>query len=171
MRFDRRRDRIWTLSHRHGIALVAGLLGATGLHLSGYANGIISEVPYAFALTWCVYLLVGAAAKHRANAYRRAGLAELLRLKSLSTGNELSQVAAVSELLKRVALAAWPRQVVASLTGKAWLQFLDQTTGGITFTSGPGSILADASATQDRIEKNKASLDLDALTIWTYRSQ
>lgn len=40
----------------------------------------------------------------------------------------------ISELLKRVALIYFPRDHVAALTGKAWIDFLNQTSKGIDFT-------------------------------------
>ena len=54
-------------------------------------------------------------ARWRRNRYRREALREL----------EQADVSARPVLLKRVALAAWPREEVASLTGEPWLQFLE----------------------------------------------
>jgi hypothetical protein len=59
----------------------------------------------------------------RANAYRRAGLRALQVIR----GTE--DLAAISELLKRVALAAYPRSQVASLSGSAWVKWLAETGG------------------------------------------
>lgn len=56
--------------------------------------------------------------QQRANVYRRAGLA-LLR--------DASTVHEISVILKRVALAAFPREQVASLYGEDWAAFLNQT--------------------------------------------
>src|SRR5262245_4153617 len=58
----------------------------------------------------------------RRNAYRRAGLAELERLESQL--NHSDSMPKLAELVKRVALAAYPRERVASLTGNPWLSFL-----------------------------------------------
>ena len=74
--------------------------------------------------------------RYRANAYRRAALAELDE-----AGND---PAAMAELLRRTALAAYSRTEVASLNGPAWLAFLDESLGGSGFRSGPGHVLADA---------------------------
>lgn len=73
---------------------------------------------------------------YRANAYRRAALAEL-RVSGLD-------VAGVSSVLRRAALVVWSRSEVASLTGPAWLDFLDRTGGGGKFSKGPGQPLAHA---------------------------
>ncbi|MFT5697941.1 MAG: hypothetical protein ACI8ZB_000795 [Desulforhopalus sp.] len=61
------------------------------------------------------YLYVG---HQRANRYRRIGL------KLLATAQSVYDVSVV---LKRVALAAFPRERVASLYGASWVEFLNQT--------------------------------------------
>lgn len=68
------------------------------------------------------------------NAYRRAGLA---LLKTARTTND------VNVILKRVALAAFPRPMVASLYGDEWFAFLDGTCRRARFSS-LGEIDADA---------------------------
>jgi hypothetical protein len=70
-------------------------------------------------------------ARWRVNRYRRAALREL----------DNSEVAAVPALLKRTALAAWPRDEVASLSGQAWIEFLESH-GGL-FTKDTGRLLLD----------------------------
>jgi hypothetical protein len=62
-----------------------------------------------------------------ANRYRRAALREL----DLLSANEFSA------LLKRTALAAWPRERVASLSGGEWLKFLNEAAGDETSHSQP----------------------------------
>ena len=57
-----------------------------------------------------------------ANRYRGAALAELDLIKAgAKSSNQLSAI------VKRVALAAWPRAEVASRTGNAWWQFVGST--------------------------------------------
>jgi hypothetical protein len=52
-------------------------------------------------------------------------------------------VAAVSAVLKRVALTRFPRVDVAALTGPDWLAFLDRTGGDGAFRNGAGRVLGD----------------------------
>jgi hypothetical protein len=60
------------------------------------------------------------------NAYRRAGLT---LLKNARTAREVNIV------VKRVALAAFPRSTVAPLWGDAWVAFLDRTCRRARFSS------------------------------------
>lgn len=66
-------------------------------------------------IAWLVVRLVG---RHRRNAYRRAALAELAGASTLTQ---------LVEILKRTALAAYPRRQVAGLTGEAWTRWLAET--------------------------------------------
>ncbi|WP_455284056.1 DUF4381 domain-containing protein [Cupriavidus necator] len=68
--------------------------------------------------------------RYRANRYRREALAELAQLRQQlgDAGTDLARRAAAlrafATLLKRTALAAWPRAQVASLAGTDWAAFL-----------------------------------------------
>lgn len=59
-------------------------------------------------------------------------------------GDAKRTVAALSALLRRVALSTAPRRDVASLSGDAWLHYLDCSLPDAPFTQGPGRCLADA---------------------------
>ena len=50
----------------------------------------------------------------------------------------------MSTLLRRVCITIHPRAEVASLTGEAWLQFLDKQSGTQAFTQGEGRCLIEA---------------------------
>jgi hypothetical protein len=65
---------------------------------------------------WAVWRAV---ARWRRNRYRREALRQV----------EHADVHAIPALLKRTALAAWPREQVASLSGEPWIDFLE-THGG-----------------------------------------
>ncbi|WP_087687549.1 DUF4381 domain-containing protein [Pandoraea sp. PE-S2R-1] len=80
--------------------------------------------------------------RYRANRYRREALAQLeqwaVALRSpdpsaagdADTASRARALREIAVLLKRVALSAWPRETVASLTGNAWVAFLRTSHGG-----------------------------------------
>jgi hypothetical protein len=76
----------------------------------------------------------------RANRYRREALSELTRMER-GAAAPADLLAQLSLLLRRTALAAFPREEVAPLAGTAWLSFLDRTSGGRQFSEG-GRLLA-----------------------------
>ncbi len=83
--------------------------------------GLLLLAALVFGL-WRVWIL------YKAKAYRREALRELNALHSdwQHTSNPQQYLSGVNQLLKRVALRSFPRQTVASLSGPAWLEFLDQ---------------------------------------------
>jgi Domain of unknown function (DUF4381) len=82
----------------------------------------------------------------RVNRYRREALAELSRIERTSDPDRTpaEYVAQLSMLVRRTALAAFPRETIAPLAGSAWLAFLDRTASGLQFSQGPGRLLASA---------------------------
>ena len=66
------------------------------------------------------YLSYRAWQGYRANAYRRAALFELATE---------TDAAGIAEILKRTALATYPRSLAAKLTGATWSQWLEETGG------------------------------------------
>jgi hypothetical protein len=81
----------------------------------------------------------------RTAAARRASR-ELSRLRhELAVGKDTTQfMRELSKLLRRYALAVFPRHRVAALTGDDWLLFLDAHGGNGQFRHGPGRQLLDA---------------------------
>ncbi|MBF0154462.1 MAG: DUF4381 domain-containing protein [Magnetococcales bacterium] len=84
--------------------------------------------------------------RRRGRDPRRAALAELANLETRfrTDGDATALATGVSVVLKRSALVRFERQRVASLTGEAWLQFLDATGHCTAFTHGAGRVLATA---------------------------
>jgi hypothetical protein len=80
-----------------------------------------------------VWFIVRIIQRWRADRYRREALREL----PSTSPDELSA------LLKRVALAAWPREKVAALNGKDWLQFLGDTSEDLSFQQAPGNLIEE----------------------------
>ena len=93
----------------------------------------------------------------RADGYRRAALRELCEAPD----------AELPALLKRTALAAWPRGAVASLSGDEWLRFLDRTGGKPVFEGGLGRSLTDLTWRPDRpVDPSSRDALRDAVRDW-----
>lgn len=88
-------------------------------------------------------LTIEALRRYRRNAYRRAALAELDAIGAVA---DAAGAAAVSAVLKRTALVAYPRAEVARLTGEGWLAFLDRAAGTKGFAHDPAAALARAAS-------------------------
>lgn len=92
-------------------------------------------------------------AARRADAYRRAALRDVA-----AAGDD---PAVLAEVLRRTALAAFPRGQVAALYGEAWLAFLDETAGGTAFRQGPGRAFATAPYRTTTAQPELAALAAD----------
>jgi hypothetical protein len=109
---------------------------------------------YAVALTLLVLLLWAGIAiqrRRRAGRYRRAALAELaaLRQAARDPAQRAGALDALPVLLKRVALACWPRERVARLSGAGWWRLLDLSGGGDRFTGTHGPTLSRVAYQRD----------------------
>lgn len=105
------------------------------------------------ALGWllAVILLVAVAIqrRRRRNRYRRDALRAL---QAVGANRDLAPQAsarAVAEILKRAALAAYPRDRVASLHGDAWARFLRESSGNDRQVQGAAEQLAAAAYRPD----------------------
>lgn len=78
----------------------------------------------------------------RANRYRREALAELARIAHANNSGASELLSSLTMLVRRTALAAFPREQIAPLIGPAWLSFLDRSYGGEEFSHGVGRLLA-----------------------------
>jgi len=76
-------------------------------------------------LCWLFWKLYRA---YRANAYRRQALAQLARIRVSyeARGDTERCLSEINALLKSVALQAFPRRQVASISGQPWIEFLNQ---------------------------------------------
>lgn len=99
-----------------------------------------------------IFLLLGVAAciwmiSRRRKANRLASLAdqELQRIRSLYTSNEDTRWLAIrlSKWLKQVSILAFPTRRVESLSGKGWLEFLDESQGNKDFSNGIGQVFGN----------------------------
>lgn len=94
------------------------------------------------ALLWLACLAIR---KWRSNRYRREAILVLNQLLEdwQQHGDDHAYLASLQQLLKRVALTCFDREQVASLTGEAWLQFLDHSSGSHDFSMGDMEVLID----------------------------
>jgi hypothetical protein len=88
-----------------------------------------------------LWIAVRSVRRWRANAYRRQALRELALLPS----------GQFSALLKRTALAAWPREKVSSLSGNEWLEFLNRTAGSDQFSGVPGNRIEEIALREETV--------------------
>ncbi|WP_170330186.1 DUF4381 domain-containing protein [Ruegeria arenilitoris] len=104
----------------------------------------ISMAPQTLGWAVLALLLVAAIAcgvllyrRHRRlNAYRRSALTDLQ-----AADNDVAKVA---EILRRTALAAFPRDQVASLHGRDWITFLSQSADNISISTSEAQALVEA---------------------------
>lgn len=84
--------------------------------------------------------------RYRRGALKRAALGELARIRQAFEANPDYQrlPLELSMLLRRLALARFPREQVAGLNGRDWLEFLDRHGGNGAFCQGDGKVLAVA---------------------------
>jgi len=103
-----------------------------------------------FVLALALLSLIGWAAvalyrRHRARRYREAAMVELSAIEAGVRDPETRAGAleTLPALLKRTALACWPRDRVASLTDAAWWRFLDDSAGDDAFSESYGEVLGE----------------------------
>jgi hypothetical protein len=82
--------------------------------------------------------------RRRANAYRRDAISLLRDIASNEALDGGEAAAQIAVLVKRTALAAYPRETVASLYGADWAQFLRDTASNDPVVSEAADDLAQA---------------------------
>ena len=104
-------------------------------------------------LGWLLALLLMALrhwwAHRRANRYRREALAQLRMIAAYAGERPTEAAANIAALLKRTAMAVYPRTQVASLYGTAWEAFLRQSAPGDAAVSQSAALLASAAYRDD----------------------
>ncbi len=81
----------------------------------------------------------------------------LLQIQQDTNLDDHAKLAQISILIRRTAISIFPRVQVASLTGSAWLEFLDNSIQDTQFRLGIGRVLSDGPYQQS------IAIDLDAL--------
>ncbi len=93
----------------------------------------------------CLLMFLRWLSARRRNRYRRAAL-DALKAIDISTAHAAAEIATI---VKRTALAAYPRAEVASLSGASWAQFLIRTADGERLVAQSAPLLARAAYTDD----------------------
>lgn len=131
----------------------AAALPKTGAGFGNYLIAGIEEVTLPPAISWwpqtlgwkilsALLLVAISLGLYRAlvrwyhNRYRRDALRHLRALERRAQSWQ-ALLAALPPLLKAVALQAYPRTVVASLSGREWLVFLDKQCAASAFSQAP----------------------------------
>ena len=107
------------------------------------------------AIAYTTVVLLRAYHRRRRQRHILAGLAQL---ESMPHDDVAQFTAAISALLRRVALMRHARTDVASLSGAAWLKFLDDNGGDGAFVNGPGRVLATAPYARDPEAPSRGAL-------------
>lgn len=99
---------------------------------------------------------------------QRMALSSYLQIEQqyLNHQNSLRLIKQYSNLLRRVAMARFSRPQVASLTGKAWLNFLDQSAGMKVFRTDVGQLLLTAPFQKADTEFKQLSALTSAIKQW-----
>lgn len=116
-------------------------------------------VVFALAAVAVIWMAVHFIRKWFANRYRREALREL----------PLLQPEQISALLKRTALAAWPREKVASLSGDAWLGFLNTSAGEDLFRGAPASRIEEIALQSSNLSSEEEQTVRHVAAIWIRR--
>lgn len=99
---------------------------------------------------------------------RRQVWAELERLEQAwqQDGDSRGFVAALSALLRRVAMIGHDRHRVAALTGEPWLRFLDHACSHKEFVAGVGAHLMDGPYRQVTLEADQTRALYQLVRVW-----
>jgi hypothetical protein len=116
-------------------------------------------VLFALLAVLAIAIAIHLTRKWLANRYRREALRELADL----------QPQQFSELLKRTALSAWPREKVASLSGSAWIDFLNKTAHGELFQNAPANAVEECAIRSASISGQDEQTLRQAVATWIRR--
>lgn len=103
--------------------------------------------------------------------YNRMLFDELTKLeKKLKQSPDKSLVAETNILLRRIALAYYPNDDIASLTGADWLKFLDESGKTQNFSKGAGRILIEAPYRSGQLENYNGDEFIPLIRSWVTRN-
>lgn len=96
-------------------------------------------------IAFSIWLIVLLRKKAKLRKYQQMIFSKLSNLeKNLKNKPSNETIGEINILLRRLAIAYFPRSEIASLTGADWLNFLDKSGSTKNFSRGAGRILIDA---------------------------
>lgn len=103
--------------------------------------------------------------------HKRMLFDELAQLeRKLKSSPNKTHVAETNVLLRRLALAYYPNEKVASLTGSNWLKFLDKSGNTENFSKGAGRILIDAPYRSGELENYNGDEFIPLIRSWVTKT-
>lgn len=114
-------------------------------------------------LLWISFLIYKRLTRKTAVKTAKKLLADLKQDKTKIDTQKLQEISA---LIRRVAISVAPREECASLTGQAWLEYLDKSVKNNGFTQGVGKCLADVSYRKNTNENINISELINLIELW-----
>lgn len=114
-------------------------------------------------LLWISFLIYKRLTRKTAIKTAKKLLAELKQDKTQTDADKLVEISA---LIRRVAISVAPREECASLTGQAWLEYLDKSLKDKAFTQGVGQCFADVSYRKTPVENINISELINLTERW-----
>ena len=103
--------------------------------------------------------------------HKRMLFEELAQLeRKLKASPNKTHVTEINILLRRLALAYYPNEKVASLTGCDWLKFLDESGNTEKFSKGAGRILIDAPYRSGELENYNGDEFIPLIRNWVTKT-
>ncbi len=123
---------------------------------------------FALALALAAFLALRRRARNR---YRRDALAEIgiLEAKAGDEAGRIEALAALPAILKRAALAVWPREEVAGLSGPAWVEFLKGHAGKAAIDADGYDVFAQGEYRLAKVDEPTAQRSFAAARQWIER--
>lgn len=142
-------------------------LPAETLTATSPPNGPVAMLLLAGLLMVAALLGLWMALRRRRRATHAHALLAQIERQRARAPTDPAWLIALSELLRRTALARYPREAVAGLTGRAWLAFLDSHGGGSAFSAAAGQWLLEGPyRAQVALPDAQAVALLDAARRW-----
>jgi len=112
--------------------------------------------------------------RHQRMAFQQQAITELKQLGEQYQQQPGEYLQALNRLLKRTALICHPSQQVASLAGKEWLAFLDQSGSTQQFSQGAGQYLMDgpyAAPSENTLTQDQLNMLAELAQHWLKRQR